>query len=153
MALVEARVRPDRLKQGSIVNPNRWWMHARSAADLYTAIHPLRRVLVRCLTSTQFQTFTFLDKGCVYDQTLIVFAFKDHAPQCVLCSRVHEIWARFLGATFKDDGRYNLADCFRTFPFPVNFETDATLEEAGQAYHAYRAKEALINAAMRPFSA
>ena len=108
MEIIESKVKPDRLKQGSIINPNRWWMHARSAADMYRAIAPLKRVLVRCLTSTQFQTFTFLDKGFVYDQSLIVFAFENYAPLSILCSRVHEAWALFLGATFKDDGRYNL---------------------------------------------
>jgi hypothetical protein len=39
----------------------------------------------------------------------------------------------------KDDLRYAPSDCFRTFPFPENFETDATLETAGEAYHTYRA--------------
>ena len=38
----------------------------------------------------------------------------------------------------KDDLRYTPTDCFRTFPFPENFETSATLEQAGDAYHAHR---------------
>jgi hypothetical protein len=33
----------------------------------------------------------------------------------------------------KDDLRYTPSDCFRTFPFPENFETDTTLEVAGEA--------------------
>jgi hypothetical protein len=107
---------------------------------LYTAIAPLRRVLVRSLTSTQFHSFTFLPLGFVYDQTLIVWASESHMTQCVLLSRCHEVWARFFGATFKDDGRYNIADCFRTFPFPKGFEIDATLEVAGEAYHILRAE-------------
>ena len=39
----------------------------------------------------------------------------------------------------KDDLRYTPSDCFRTFPFPENFETDTTLEAAGEAYDAFRA--------------
>ena len=34
---------------------------------------------------------------------------------------------------------YAPSDCFRTFPFPVAFETDPTLEAVGEAYHAHRA--------------
>jgi hypothetical protein len=39
----------------------------------------------------------------------------------------------------KDDLRYTPSDCFRTFPFPIEFEGDATLEQAGEAYHSFRA--------------
>ena len=39
----------------------------------------------------------------------------------------------------KDDLRYTPTDCFRTFPFPENFETTAMLDAAGEAYHAFRA--------------
>jgi hypothetical protein len=39
----------------------------------------------------------------------------------------------------KDDLRYTPSDCFRTFPFPEHFEVDATLETAGETYHAFRA--------------
>jgi hypothetical protein len=40
----------------------------------------------------------------------------------------------------KDDLRYAPSDCFRTFPFPENFETDPALEAAGAAYDAFRAQ-------------
>ena len=53
--------------------------------------------------------------------------------------RVHEIWARSFSSSLKDDLRYAPSDCFRTFPFPEGFETDATLEAAGEAYHTFRA--------------
>ena len=39
----------------------------------------------------------------------------------------------------KDDLRYTPSDCFETFPFPTNFETNPTLEAAGQAYYEFRA--------------
>lgn len=34
---------------------------------------------------------------------------------------------------------YAASDCFETFPFPPGYETDATLEDAGQTYHDHRA--------------
>ena len=33
----------------------------------------------------------------------------------------------------KDDLRYTPSDCFETFPFPENFETDPTLEALGKS--------------------
>jgi hypothetical protein len=139
LKIIEQRVKPERLKQGSIVNPERWWMHARSAANLYNAIKSLDRVLVRSLTSTQFPTFTFVKSHYVFDQTLIVWAVEKHSRQSVLSSRAHEAWVRFLGATMKDDSRYNVADCFETFPLPLECDTSAGLETAGRTYHDHRA--------------
>jgi hypothetical protein len=45
-----------------------------------------------------------------------------------------------VGATLEDRGRYTPSDCFRTFPFPENFENDTTLEGAGEAYYTSRAQ-------------
>lgn len=39
----------------------------------------------------------------------------------------------------KDEPRYNVDDCFKTFPFPAWFETNAALEEAGREYYEFRA--------------
>ena len=35
--------------------------------------------------------------------------------------------------------RYTPSDCFETFPFPRDFETEPTLESAGRAYYDFRA--------------
>jgi hypothetical protein len=50
------------------------------------------------------------------------------------------VWARFFSSTFEDRLRYTPSDCFRTFPFPPEFETSPELEAAGEAYHAFRAQ-------------
>jgi hypothetical protein len=39
----------------------------------------------------------------------------------------------------KDDLNYSPSDCFETFPFPPDFETDPALEQVGQAYYEFRA--------------
>jgi len=38
----------------------------------------------------------------------------------------------------KDDLRYTPSDCFDTFPFPENWQTQPALEDAGKAYHEFR---------------
>jgi len=35
--------------------------------------------------------------------------------------------------------RYSPSDCFQTFPFPKNWETDPTLEQIGETYYTFRA--------------
>lgn len=40
----------------------------------------------------------------------------------------------------KDDLRYTPSDCFETFPFPVDYESDEALKVIGQTYHSHRAQ-------------
>ena len=42
-------------------------------------------------------------------------------------------------ARLEDRLRYTPTDCFETFPFPPNFETDPRLEAVGKAYYEFRA--------------
>jgi hypothetical protein len=139
MSVLEAKVKPERLAQKREARARYWWRFAEPSPGLYNAIRDLPRVLVRSLTSTHFATFTFLPNRMVYDQTLIVFALHFSSALAVLCSRVHETWALFQGASMKDDPRYNVINCFKTFPFPENYELNANLEAAGNAYYEYRA--------------
>jgi hypothetical protein len=81
------------------------------------AFAPLRRVLVRALTS-EHHTMAFVPRGLVYDQTIIIFAFEDDYHFALLQSSVHDIWVRKFGATLESRGRYNVADCFDAFAFP-----------------------------------
>jgi hypothetical protein len=138
LRIVEDKVRPGRMKQGSIVSPERWWMFARSASNLLESIKGLERVLVSSRITPQL-SFAFLPKGMVYDIALNVFALETNAAFCALQARPHEIWARFLGSSMKDDLRYTPTDCFETCPFPESWQTHPQLEEAGQAYYEFRA--------------
>ena len=131
MDIVERKVKPRRLEQGSIVNPSRWWMFARSAADLYRAIYSLERVLVCPLISNKL-SFTFLAPNSVYSHKLGVFALSSFGDFAALQSRPHEAWARAFTSTMKDDLNYSPTDCFQTFAMPPS--TDH-LEEIGARYY------------------
>lgn len=139
MQIVEEKVKPERLKQATIVNPARWWMHARPGSDLYSAIKPLARVVAVAQTSPHV-SFAFLPNGMVYAHTLVIFALSTDASFATMQARVHEIWTRAFAASMKRDQRYIPSDCFATFPFPEGFETDPVLEAAGQTYHDHRAR-------------
>ena len=45
----------------------------------------------------------------------------------------------------KDDPRYNVDDCFKTFPFPTDFETNPSLESSARAYYKFRTELMLRN--------
>ena len=75
----------------------------------------------------------------VFAESLVVLPLDTHAAFCALQSRPHELWARFFGSSMKDDLRYTPSDCFETFPFPENWQTDPTLEAAGKTYYEFRA--------------
>ena len=55
-------------------------------------------------------------------------------------SRLHETWAVFLGSSHEDWLRYPSSDCFETFPFPKNWETNPNLEAIGKQYYEFRAE-------------
>ena len=68
-----------------------------------------------------------------------MFPFDKYSALVILQCRAHEIWTRFFSSTLKDDLQYTPSDCFETFPFPENWETDPTLETIGQTYYQFRA--------------
>ena len=138
LAIVEERVKPEREKVNRKVRRDYWWRFGDRQPALFRSIAGLDRVLAISRVGQQ-AALAFLPAGMVYAETTIVFPFSDHAAFCILQSRPHETWARFLGSSMKDDLRYTPSDCFETFPFPRGWETDPALEDAGQAYYAFRA--------------
>ena len=138
MAIVEERVKPERLAQKDAGAKEKWWQFIRPRPELRAAIAGLDHVIAVSRVGQQF-SFVFLPTGMVYAERLVLIPFQTHAAFCALQSRPHEVWARFFGATMKDDLLYTPSDCFDTFPFPPAWESDPALEEAGHAYYAHRA--------------
>ena len=142
MAIVEQRVKPERLKLGNNGDARRrkarWWLWGRYTPALFAATGGLKRLIAISRVS-QHAAFAFLPSRMVYAETVIVFPLQTFAAFCVLQSRTHEIWARFFGSSLEDRLRYTPSDCFETFPFPEGWETDGSLEAAGRSYYEYRA--------------
>ncbi|MBW4599044.1 MAG: N-6 DNA methylase [Calothrix sp. FI2-JRJ7] len=138
MKIVEEKVKPERDKLKRDAYRTRWWQYAEKQAALAKTIAPLKRVLVISRISNSY-AFTFLPKGIVYNEKIVVFAFQNNAAFCLLQSRIHEIWTRFFSSSLKDDLQYTPSDCFQTFPFPDNWENNPALEAIGKKYYEYRA--------------
>lgn len=75
----------------------------------------------------------------VYSDSLVVLSLINYSAFSILQSSPHEIWARFFSSSLEDRLRYSPSDCFETFPFPENWETNPTLEAVGKEYYEYRA--------------
>ena len=138
LTIAEERVKPERMKVNRQVRRDRWWQFGDRQPALYAAIAGLERLLAISQTSKTI-AFAFLRTSTVYSHKLIVFPYRTYAAFSVLQGRPHEIWARFFGSTMKDDAVYTPSDCFDTFPFPDGWETDPTVETAGQSYYEFRA--------------
>jgi hypothetical protein len=138
LSIVERKVKPYRLRQNREIRARYWWRFGETTPAINKAIRDLPRVLVISQVG-QHCAFTFLPNGMVYALTLVVFALPENSAFACLQSRVHEIWARFLGSSMKDDLRYTPSDCFETFPFPPGWENGEALEKTGVEYYDFRA--------------
>jgi hypothetical protein len=138
--IVRRRVKPERDPQKRDALRIRWWQYAEKRPGLYTAIAALPKVIAVNCGASPHAAFATLDSKTVFGNTLAVIALSSHAAFSVLQSRIHEFWARFFSSSMKDDLRYAPSDCFRTFPFPANFESNGSLGATGEGYYNYRAQ-------------
>ena len=144
MAIVEAKVRPERMLSNREGYRRYWWHFGEKQAGLQAAIAGLDRVLVISAV-TSHVSMAFVPAGMVLSHKLIVFPFQSHAAFAALQSRPHEAWARFFSSTMKDDLNYSPTDCFETFPFPADWETRPDLESVGREYYEFRASLLVAN--------
>ena len=95
MAIVEEKVKPERLKNNREIYRRNWWQYGEKRVELRKAIESCDRVLVIARTSTIF-AFTFLPAGYIYSENLIIFSFpQPEYALSILHSRLHEVWVRF----------------------------------------------------------
>lgn len=156
MRIVEAKVKPQRLRQKDKFGRQYWWRFLRTRPELQAAMARVEwalaenrtelsdslrseeRILVIARVSNAL-AFTFLDARVVFNEKIVAFPFANYSTFGALQSRVHGVWARFFSATLKDDLQYTPSDCFETFPFPDNWQTNERLEKIGRIYYEFRA--------------
>lgn len=154
-AIVRGKVKPERDQLGT--NPNntplkrRWWAYQAHRPELYAKICTSERVLVNAQTGPHL-SFAFLPANWVYSHALNVYDIRAYFGFAFMQCRVHELWARMMGSSMKDDLRYTPSDCFATFPFPTNVVEQAPanpqhvdlrsfplVESTGREYYEFRA--------------
>jgi len=138
LEIVRIKVKPERDGQRRDANRERWWQYAEKRPGLSRALKRLRHVF--CISRvTPWHAFAAIDSSIIAAETTVVITDESLATFAALQSRPHEIWARFMASSLKDDLRYTPTDCFETFPFPVDREHNPSLESAGRAYYDQRA--------------
>ena len=144
MAIVEKRVKPERMKKTGSYK-KRWWLFGRSNLEGRRAIKGLEQVMVTSCGATTHFVFAFMPSNRIFANTLDVFPLPSYASFCALQSRPHDIWARFFGSTLQEGLRYTPTDCFETFPFPEKWRSHVDLEAAGKTYYEFRAELMVTN--------
>lgn len=139
LEIVEQNVKPAREQQDDDFARKCWWRFLRPRPELNSACRGLQRVLVTNAQASPHLCVAFSKPTYVFANSLNVFPLQDWHAFTLLQSRVHEIWARFMCSSMKDDLRYNPTDCFDTFPFPEESEHNPQLEAVGRSYYDFRA--------------
>jgi len=139
LAIVEERVKPERLKLSDDFGRLYWWRFMRARPELKRAIASMPNVLVIPRVS-QYATSALIEAKLVFSDQLVVCALSTMSSFAILQSQVHELWARFMASTLEDRLRYTPSDCFETFPFPLAFETNSNVECTGRAYYEFRSE-------------
>lgn len=137
MQVVEALVKPERMKSSYDDLKTYWWRFQRTRREMYEAIAGLEQVLVTARVSPTCAV-VFVPNGSVLNEKLVVFPFHEGRFFSVLQSEIHWTWVRHYTATLGGVTlNYSPTDCFETFPFPSQAEL---LSSIGESYHAFRKK-------------
>ncbi len=134
LAIVEEKVKPERMKNNRKERREKWWHYAEKCPALYRTIAGMEQVLVISRV-THHVSFELVYAKQVFADRLFVFAVELGTVFPVLQSWLHECWARQYSGTFETRLNYSPTDCFETFPFP----SDSTnLAIIGQTFHDHR---------------
>ena len=141
LAIVESKVRPERLKSNQKAYRDKWWHHARSRQELYKVLDERGFALVRAEVAN-IHSVEIAPLGVVFSNKICVFAFSDKANFSILQSSVHECWARSYAPTLRTDMSYSIGDCLETFPFPstVDQSIARSLNTVGKLYRNHRSQ-------------
>ena len=138
---VAQSVRPARSESNSPAERRLWWLLARRAPDLFSAIQGFTRFIVTPEVS-KHRVFVWLDAAVIPDKNLVAIARDDDMALGVLQSRHHALWALRLGTSLEDRPRYTSSTTFRTFPFPDGLTPNIPASKVANVDRAVRIAEA-----------
>jgi hypothetical protein len=136
-SIVEERVRPVRAGNKQRNYREHWWQHANRVEEAGPYLRQHGRLLA--LTSvSKHLSVAFVRSGTIIANSIVLLLLHEDADFAVLQSRIHEVWARFIGSSLEDRLRYT-TPCFDTFPQPS--PTDLTvMSTLGAQYYEFRAQ-------------
>ncbi|RME81312.1 MAG: restriction endonuclease, partial [Planctomycetota bacterium] len=137
-AIIEKKVKPERMKLKRKIRRENWWKFAEQAKNLYRTIAGMERVLVIVRVSAA-NAVTWVTNDKVFNERLVIFPFEKNCYFALLQSWIHWEWAKFYSSSMggRANTLYTPSDCFETFPFPPQEAMDS-LEAIGKAYYKHR---------------
>lgn len=137
--IIRRKVKPFREKVFQEKDRKYWWLYNSYRKGMRGVIQGLSKVLIRSRVS-EYHMLVFVQKGWIYSDAIVVFAYDDMYHFALLQSWLHEVWLRRQASTMRTDIRYTPTDCFQTFPFPQapSASQRAAAEAAGQAFYDHR---------------
>ncbi|MCG8599023.1 MAG: hypothetical protein MI807_02675, partial [Verrucomicrobiales bacterium] len=144
LEVVKSKVPIERASKSSSLGDYPWWIYWRPRRELYEKIADFERVIV-CAQTAKHNRFQFYSPETVFSHYTIVFAIDSYSGISILESQSHSAWVSTFSSTLEDRQRYIPSDCFETFPFPTDWETNETLETIGRAYYDFRAEVMIRN--------
>ncbi len=131
-AYAKTAVKPARDAVRNDLERKLWWLHARSAPDLRSAVRQLPRYIATARVA-KHRLFVWQRAPLVVDGQLVITARADDTTLGLLHSRFHELWSLRLGTSLEDRPRYTPTTCFETFPFPVGLTPADTGHQCTEA--------------------
>jgi hypothetical protein len=119
-------------------NEEDWWSFRRPSLRLRQAYEAGIPLLGLACVSNTF-AFVYLSEIVLPSKDVIVFAPPPSWGFALVQSQSHELWAKALCGTMRDDLRYSPSLCFSTFPAPRSDSAQAAAETIGREYYDFRA--------------
>jgi len=114
---LKKRVKPLRQESRRESYRQLWWIHAEPRPSMRSALHGLQR-FIATVAVAKHRLFVWMPSEILPDHALFVFAREDEYFLGILQSKVHELWALWLGTALEDRPRYTSSTTFETFPLP-----------------------------------
>lgn len=135
--LLEKKVRAYRMSKSERVAKAPWWQFLWSRPKLYKKMQNSDRMIVTSRVS-KHHAFARISTRLIPSTRLSVITMPSYAAYAVIQSRVHQVWARYFGASRGATANYSPSDCFENYAFPLALEGATKLEDAGQTYDEHR---------------
>ena len=126
LAIVRARVKPERDRHKKRREREEWWKFSRTVPDLFSAIEGRPRFIATSHTAKRFFMVWCEPHWCPGNSTA-AFAFDDDYSMGVLSTTIHRAWAVDQSTTLETRPRYTTAS-FLTFPWPTQTSAGQSAE-------------------------
>ena len=127
-------------ERGKLRGDKSWWNFRRPSIPTRKCLNAEVLPIVRPVTSDTF-AFDFLRHNELPVASVVVIACNSMVDFSILQSGIHEIWARMLCGTMKDDLVYSNTNAFINFPMPsLRSESESILNQASERFYQHRSE-------------